>query len=201
MNKKWISKLACDIEAKYGKKESSKIFGNIDLIKSNPNYLSIWFDKFTSGMDKLNDKKYLRQMMIKNCPCGRGDLVNGKKMKEIYEKSYNIEDFVNSFYKYLHKKYNGDVDKMELHGNVLYMIKPLKISKNAGKCGKGCHCSLAKYTEKNVSDIFCYCCTIGHTGKMFKIAFGENIKIEFIESIICGGKECKMAIYLPEKKV
>jgi hypothetical protein len=36
---------------------------------------------------------------------------------------------------------------------------------------------------------------------MFKIAFGENIKIEFIESIICGGKECKMAIYLPEKKV
>jgi hypothetical protein len=34
---------------------------------------------------------------------------------------------------------------------------------------------------------------------MFKVAFGDNIEMEFIESIICGGKECTMAVNLPEK--
>ena len=199
MNKKWISKLACDIEVKFGKKARNRLFGDIDSIKNNPRNLSAWFENFTTGMDDLNNKEFLQQMMVKHCPCGRGDVVNGKAMKEFYDKSKMLEGFVDSFYKWLHKKYNGDVDKMELRGNVLYMIKPLKINKNAGNCGKGCHCSLAKYTDKNVSDIFCYCCTIGHTGRMFKAVFGNDIKMEFIESIICGGKECIMAIHLPKK--
>jgi len=29
---------------------------------------------------------------------------------------------------------------------------------------------------------------------------GDDIKIEFIESIICGGNECAMAVHLPEKQ-
>ncbi|MDR0442068.1 MAG: hypothetical protein LBH44_01515 [Treponema sp.] len=38
-----------------------------------------------------------------------------------------------------------------------------------------------------------------YTGNMFKAAFGDDIKMEFIESIICGGKKCTMTVYLPEK--
>lgn len=201
MDKEWISQLASDIKEKYGKETCDKIFGDIDGIKDDHESLSTWFGNFTSAMDELDDKEFLQQMMVKHCPCGGNNVELGKVIKEFYDNSNTLEEFVNSLYKWLYEKYNGDVDAMELRrGNVLYLIKPLKVSKNAGRFGKGCHCSLAMYTEKTVSDIFCYCCTIGHTGKMFKIAFGDEIKIEFIESIITGGKECTMAVHLPEKQ-
>ena len=88
---------------------------------------------------------------------------------------------------------------MELRGNVLYMTKPQGECADTGSCGKGCHCWLAIHANKVVSDIFCHCCTIGHTGRAFKVACGDDIKMEFVESIICGGKECIMTVYLPEK--
>ena len=93
----------------------------------------------------------------------------------------------------------ADTDVMELRGNVLYMTKPLGDCTDTGSCGKGCHCWLAMHTNKAVSDIFCHCCTIGHTGRPFQIAFGDDIKMELIESIICGGKACVMTVHLPKK--
>jgi len=199
MNKTWLVRLANDIEERFGKEKRNQIFGDISAIKIEQEFLAGWFEKFTSGMDELDDKEFLRQMMVKRCPCGGGDAQNGQKMKEFYDNSETLVEFVDQFREWLHKKYRGDIDKMELRGNILYMIKHPVKSKKAGSCGKGCHCSLAKYTEKVVSDIFCHCCTIGHTGGMFKAAFGADIKMEFIESIICGGNECTMAIHLPIK--
>jgi len=93
----------------------------------------------------------------------------------------------------------GDTDIMELKGSVLYMTKPLGSSTDTGKCGKGCHCWLAMHTNKAVSDIFCYCCTIGHTGRPFQVVFGDDIQLEFVESIVCGGMACVVAVHLPEK--
>ena len=199
MNKQWISQLANEIENRYGKETRNKIFGNIENMENDQTSISEWFDNFITGMDELDDKEYLQQMMVKHCPCGKDNDDDVKKMKEIYESSSTLEEFVEAFDKWVYNKYDGDVDVMELRGNVLYMIKPLGGHETTGSCGKGCHCFLAKETNKVISDIFCYCCTIGHTGKDFKTAFGENIKMEFIESIICGGKRCIMAIHLPEK--
>ena len=71
---------------------------------------------------------------------------------------------------------------MELRGNVLHMTKPSGDFSDTKGCDKGCHC-----------------CTIGHTGRPFKVAFGKSIKMELIESIVCGGKACTMAVHLPEK--
>jgi hypothetical protein len=59
--------------------------------------------------------------------------------------------------------------------------------------------NIAMHTNKAVSDIFCHCCTIGHTGRPFQVAFGDDIEMELIESIICGGKACVMAVHLPNK--
>ncbi|MCL2571612.1 MAG: hypothetical protein FWE11_04335 [Defluviitaleaceae bacterium] len=198
MNKKWISQLAGDIEEKYGKDTRETLFGDIDSIKNDPIFLANWFDNFVTGMDKLDDKAFLQAMMANRCPCGGGDAGNAAAMKEFYDNSKTLEEFVDSFGKWMYKKYNGDVDTLKLQGNVLYLTKPLMENPNAGSCGKGCHCFLARNTEKVVSKIFCHCCTIGHTGKMFKIAFGDDIRMEFIESIICGGKGCTMTVHLPE---
>ena len=200
MDKQWIEKLSDDIEARHGKEARDRVFGDIEKIEDNYNFLSTWFDNFITGMDELNDKEFLRQMMVNHCPCGGNDEENGKAIKELYHSSKSLEEFVDSFREWMHKTYGDYVDSMELHDTVLYMIKPLGDHETTGSCGKGCHCLLAKNTEKIISDIFCYCCTIGHTGKMFKIAFGDKIKMEFIESIICGGEKCTMTVHLPKKE-
>ena len=200
MDKKWLSQLANDIEVKYGKSTRDNLFGDIENIQNNPKFLSAWFKNFTSGMDFLNDKEFLQHMMANHCPCGDAYEKDGKAMKEIYDKSHTLAEFVDLNRKWMYDKY-GDTDIMELNGNVLYMTKPLGGHTDTGSCGKGCHCWLAINTDNVVSDIFCHCCTIGHTGRPFQVAFGDDIKMEFIESIICGGKKCIMAIYLPEKNV
>jgi hypothetical protein len=180
MNKTWLKQLASDIEARHGKEARDRIFGDIDTVGSDIPTKTAWFGNFTTGMDELDDKEFLQQMMAFRCPCGGDDEENGNVMKTFYNSSKTLEEFVASFGQWLYEKYDGDVDVMELRGNVLYMIKPWK--DNASNHAKGCHCNLAMHTEKTVSDIFCYCCTIGHTGKMFRGAFGNEIKMDFIES-------------------
>ena len=200
MNKKWLTKLADVIEKKHGKDARDKIFGDLDNVGEDHASMSAWFERFTRGMDELNDKDFLQQMMIKHCPCGRGYEEDGKRYKELYDKSKDLNEFVSLLENYWLTNHGG-ADISELRGNVLYLTKHLGDDENTGSCGKGCHCFLAKYTEKFISDIFCYCCTIGHTGRPFQHAFGNDIKMEFIESVICGGKGCAMAVHLPEKKV
>jgi len=199
MDKKWIAKLAGDVEAKHGKEARDRIFGDVDGVVITPECLSAWFDNFTTGMDELNDKEFVQQMMASHCPCGGDYEKDGKAMRDFYNKSDTLTEFVDLHRKWLYNKYDGDIDVMELRDNALYMTKPWGRCTDTGHCGMGCYCWLAMHTNKAVSDIFCYCCTIGHTGRPFQVAFGEDVKMEFVESIICGGKGCTMAIHLPEK--
>ena len=202
MDKNWILKLAADVEVRHGKEVSDRIFGNIDSVEDTPETLAAWFDNFTTGMDELNDKEFLQQMMVRHCPCGWSETETSEQgiiLKELYDKSETLEEFL-EFLKTC--DFIGDI--LELRGNALYLIKPMPEEMGAefcGTCGNGCHCFLARNTKKYVSDIFCYCCTIAHTGNMFKAAFGDDVKMEFVESIICGGKSCTMAVYLPPKSV
>jgi len=198
MDKKWLSLLAGVIEERHGKDARDRIFGDIDSLPSTSlsnchEAVSAWFERFTSGMDELDDKDFLTAMMAEHCPCGGGETGfarTAKRYKDNYEKSETLEEFVEM------TKFG---DRKKLVGNVLYLTKYRVSNKNRGECGKGCHCGLARHTDKYISDIFCYCCTVGHTGKPFQIAFGDDIKLEFIDSLIIGGKGCTMAIHLPEK--
>ena len=199
MNKQWILQLASDIEAKYGKEQQDYIFGDVDSMTNEPKCLSAWFGNFTRGLDELNDKKYLRQMMASRCPCGGDYEKDGKEIRTFYDDSKTLEEFVGLLRKRYPYPTGGDL--MELRSNVLYMTKPPGPGRHTdmGSCGKGCHCWLAKHTDNAVSDIFCHCCTIGHTGRPFQVAFGDDIKMELIESIVCGGKQCIMTVDLPKK--
>ena len=199
MNKNWLKQLACDVEAKHGKEKRDLIFGNIDDLQDNPKFLSAWFENLTTEMDNLDDKEFLQKMMAERSPCRGDDAGNGKIIKDLHEKSGSLAEFVDNFRDYFTKKF-GEIDKLELRGDVLYMIKPLGGSTDTGSSGKGCHCWLAKHANRAVSDIFCHCCTIGHTGGMFVAAFGDDVRLEHVESIISGGKECTMAVHLPKTK-
>jgi len=198
MNKQWLLQLASDIEKRHGKDIRDRLFGDILNLEHTPEEISAWFSNFVAEMDKLNDKAFLQKMMASRCPCGGDYEKDGKEIKMFYDNSETLDEFVGLLKKRYPYPTGGDL--MELRGNVLYMTKPLSHSDNQGKCGKGCHCWLAKYTDEAVSDIFCYCCTIGHTGRPFQVAFGDDIKMELIESIICGGKACVMTVHLPKKE-
>ena len=196
---KWIAQLASDIESKYGKEARDRIFGDIDVMKNNPEFLSTWFENFTSKMDALGDKEFLRLMMANRCPCGGDNEDDGRAIKGLFDNSKTLNEFTKALKNWYMQKYSDGGDDLELRGNVLYLTKPLSNSEKQGRCGKGCHCWLAMHTNKKASDIFCHCCTIGHTGRPFQVAFGNDIKMEFIESIICGGSGCTMTVHLPEK--
>jgi len=199
MDKKWLLLLANDIGERHGKEVRNRIFDNIDIMVHAPECLSDWFENFVFEMDKLDDKIFLQQMMANHSPCGGDYEEDGKVIRELYENSKTLEEFGKSLKNWFMQRYDDEGDDVELHGNLLYLTKPLSYNNEQGSCGKGCHCWLAMHTDKIVSDIFCYCCTIGHTGRPFQVAFGDGIKMEFVESIICGGKACVMTVHLPEK--
>jgi len=198
MNKDCLKRLAKDIEAKHGKAACDRIFGDINDRSGDRDTVAKWFENFTSGMDALNDKDFLTALMVKHCPCGGDAVADGKMIKSLYDKSGTLAEFVDSYNQWQNQRWKGREDIATLDGNVLYLTKKPVKSAKAGKCGKGCHCGLARHTHTFVSDIFCYCCTIGHTGKPFQVAFGEDTKLEFVDSLIIGGKGCTMAVHLPE---
>jgi len=202
MNTEWISQLAGDVEKRYGKETRSKIFGDINSVKNNHKSVSEWFENFVDRMDELGDKKFLTAMMADRCPCRYAEAE--EDIKNLYEESKNLEEFVSRLDE------NGIFqDKVELRGNVLYATKLSwsdcrKLLGINGHSHKGCytescHCYLASHTNKQISDIFCYCCTVGYYGKMFKNALGVDVKVEFVDSVITGGAGCTAAIHLPEK--
>ena len=199
MNKTWLKQLASDVEARHGKDVSDRIFGDIDISEDCKSSISHWFDNFTMGMDELNDKEFLQQMMANRCPCGGDNAKDGQIIKELYDKSEPLDEFVDLFDKWQRSIWKGVEDITELRGNVLYLTKRPMSSSDSGKCGVGCHCDLARQTDKYISDIYCYCCTVGHTGRPFRHAFGDKIIIQFVDSIVTGDKGCTMAVHLPEK--
>jgi len=199
MNKTWLKQLASDIEARHSKDACDRIFGDIDAVGDCQSSISTWFDNFTTSMDELDDKEFLQQMMANRCPCGGDNVKDGKIIKELYDKSKTLDEFVDLFDKWQRSIWKGVEDITELCGNVMHLTKRPMNNPDSGKCGMGCHCWLAHYTDKYISDIYCYCCTVGHTGRPFQYAFGEDIKLEFIDSLIISGKGCTMAVHLPEK--
>ena len=194
MDKNWISRLANDIERKHGKEMRDHIFGDFENIKNTHKPTAAWFANFTKGLDELNDRKFAIEVLIKQCPCTWKEAEREKSIRESYEKSNSFEEFV------LLCDKTGVVSQIiEYEDNIIYLLKKPRNKKTAGKCGKGCHCSLASHTEVYASDLFCHCCTVGFDGRPFRKVFGDDIRIEFIESFITNGNPCKTAVYIPKK--
>ena len=120
MNKSWLKQLAADIEARYGKQARDNIFGDIDGIKNSAKSKAAWFDNFTTGLDALDDKEMLQKWLAYRCPCGSDYEKDGARLKEFYDKSKDLEEFVEMIRAFWAKKWADGGDRMELRGNVLY---------------------------------------------------------------------------------
>ena len=189
--------VADSIEAKYGAEVRNKMFGDIDVVSMNHDSLCNFFHKFVSEMDKLDDKDFLTGVMAECCPCYHRGIE--ENIRKNYAKSKTIGEFAHR----LDEDRLFD-DTIKLEGNILIATKrPFeKHGKHdhTGPYTTTCHCELASHAQHPVSDIFCHCCTVGFYGKMFKNALGQDVKVEFVESVITGGRGCTAAIHLPEKE-
>ena len=197
MNKTWINRLASDIEKKHGKEARDRIFGDINTVGNDRQAMTVWFENFIAKLDELNDNEFVKEIMAKRSPCRWNEKLRVDAVKNSYENSTSFEEFA-----FLCDK-NGFVSQkieFDTNDNVLYLLKLPMNKMNSGKCGKGCHCFLACRTDKYISDLFCHCCTVGFDGRPFRNVFGNDIKIEFIESFITNGKPCKTAVYIPKKE-
>ena len=196
MDKKWLEKLASDVEAKHGTEARDRIFGDIQNIPNDYVSEKEWFNRFTRGMDELNDRGFLTNVLAERCPCVCDDIEDN--IRKNFSESKTLEEFV--------ARLDQDGlfdDTVRLEGNVLYATKqPFKKHgkhKHSGPYAEKCHCSLASCVQQPISDIFCHCCTVGYYSKMFKHALNKELKVEFVSSVISGGEGCTAAIYLPEK--
>lgn len=148
------------------------------------------------AMNPMDNKNFFTNLLVKNCPCRNSPA--SKDIKNLYRDSKSLEEFVTQL-----EKSGWWGDKIELRDNVLYTTKypwsNYGKHNHKGRYSESCHCGLGSHAEEPVSDIFCHCCTVGYYGNIFKKVFGIDVKVEFIDSIIIGGTECKAAIYLPDK--
>jgi len=195
MNKTWLNQLASDIEEKYGSDVRDGIFGELDGVKDGHKAISAWFGNFIKKMDELNDEEFVKKILVKRSPCAWKEKERADVIRDGYENSKSFAEFASLLAE------SGIIsDKIEFNDNVLYLIKNPMDRKNIGACGKGCHCALACHAEEYASDLFCHCCTVGFDGRPFREVFGDDVRIEFIESFITNGNPCKTAVYAPEKK-
>ena len=196
MNKNWLLKIAATIEAKHGSKTRQRIFGDIQSAPEDSESERKWFCQFINGMDELNDDRFLKTVMADRCPCGHPDFE--LILRDVYAESKDNKEFADRL-----AKDNLIEDIVTLEGNKLILTKQpfSKYGKHdhEGPFSKLCHCEIGSYAEKPISDIFCHCCTVGFLGKMFSNALGFEVKVEFVESVITGGKACTAIVYLPEK--
>jgi hypothetical protein len=193
MNKACLKQLASDIKEKYGNEISDSIFGDINEIDNGHKAIASWFSNFVKSLDNLDDKEFVKKMLTDRSPCIWKEGERVEIIRKSYEESQSFEEFASL----LGERSVGD--RVEFNDNVLYLIKNPVDKKDIGSCGKGCHCALACHTEEYISDIFCHCCTVGFCGRPFRKVFGDDIRVEFIESFITNGNPCKTAIYVPKK--
>lgn len=128
-----------------------------------------------TGLDEHVDKETIAKV-LEQCgrQCQSQSLI--KKARNIYEKSKNVDDFLDNFgkvYKHLHRE-----------GNSLYIVYPR------------CYCSIVnKIPSGKLSATYCNC-SRGWAKALFEGALERPVEVTMEQSIKQGDKQCKFRITL-----
>ena len=128
-----------------------------------------------TGLDEHVDKETIAKV-LEQCgrQCQSQSLI--KKARNIYEKSKNVDDFLDNFgkvYKHLHRE-----------GNSLYIVYPR------------CYCSIVnKIPSGKLSATYCNC-SRGWAKALFEGALERPVEVTMEQSMKQGDKQCKFRITL-----
>ena len=134
-----------------------------------------WIIRLIAGLDEHVDEETRAKVLEQ---CGRQCISQNfiKKTRGIYEKSENMDEFLDKFgkvYKQLHRK-----------GDKVYVIYPK------------CYCShVNKIPSGKLSATYCNC-SRGWAKALFEGALERPVEVIMEESIVKGDKQCKFQIVL-----
>ncbi|UCF58654.1 MAG: hypothetical protein JSV15_06230 [Candidatus Bathyarchaeota archaeon] len=134
-----------------------------------------WIACLMAGLDEYVDEETRAKLLEQ---CGRQCISQSfiKKAQGIYQKSENIDEFLNKFgkvYKHLHRE-----------GDKVYVVYPK------------CYCSfVGKIPRGKLSATYCNC-SRGWAKALFEGALGKPVDVIIEESIVKGDKQCKFRIVL-----
>jgi predicted hydrocarbon binding protein len=134
-----------------------------------------WITCLITGLNEHVDEK-TRALILEQCgrQCQSSNFI--KKARNIYQKSKNIEEFLDKLgkiIKHLHKE-----------GDKVYLIYPK------------CYCSqVNKIPKGKLSATYCNC-SRGWAKALFEGALGKSVEVIMEKSIASGDNQCKFRIML-----
>ena len=134
-----------------------------------------WISSLISGLDQYVDEDARAKVLEQ---CGRQCQSQGfvRKVRSIYEKSKDTEEFLSEFgkiYEHLHRE-----------GDNVYIVYPK------------CYCSFVnKIPSRQLSPTYCNC-SRGWAKELFEGALGRPVEVVMEKSIVKGDDQCKFRIIL-----
>jgi len=159
------------IETASNDKTATKIvYGEHELSSSEDN--ATWVKTTMNRLENHFDRSTVKQIRM-NCQCGYGMDEKLELVKELFESSSNLEEFVNQ-------------DKAKASGlsyanGELYLQFPF------------CPCPMLADVDKLDTDTWCQC-TTGYSKFLFEKVFGCEVVVELLKSIKMGDNICLMKI-------
>lgn len=152
---------------------------NYELLKDDEK--SAWWKNTIEKMEnKLGIEKAIHVMKLcgSKC-CGKGQRATARRL---YIESGSIQDFLKKISKH-------DVKEGEL--NYILEDENTIIAEH-----NKCFCKQVANTKKQFNSLI-YCqCSVEFNKQFFTAALGKEVKVEILQSIICGAESCKFKIII-----
>jgi hypothetical protein len=145
-------------------------------------FTQTWAKTFFDLLDSNVDEATRKKLMQAN---GRACYQRGMKGRTI--KPVSLDEYVPA----LQKRFGKENCRRE--GDVVFLGFGNAPAGGTGAAGK-CFCPLVESSPAGLSGTYCEC-SVGYVLEMFQTGTGKNVRVELLESVKRGGKECRFKIF------
>jgi predicted ArsR family transcriptional regulator len=138
-----------------------------------------WWNETIKRLEKEVGEKSAVKIMQS---CGRMccGMTSRKRVKQIMSQSKSIKELIDN------------LNKIGLGGRRLALKDENTITGGYNRC----YCGQVKQTKEPFSSLtYCHCST-GWYQQLFGTALGRPVKVEILQSIVCGAKTCEFVIHI-----
>ena len=163
--------------------------GSETIEKASSEHVALWVKGAINRLDGLVKPETRNEIMVRcghNCAqAHKSTIKNARKKRQKYR---FLDDFLAA-----EEKRAGKASRIERKGNMVYhYFTPSSFGQ-----GVRCFCGLLKAlpNDQTVSRTYCQC-SRGFVEEIWETYLGKRPKVEIIESVVSGAKECKFAVHL-----
>jgi len=139
-------------------------------------FISNWLNDLWDGIDKEVDDKTKVKLIE---ACGRGCFLRHQFKRDIAAQGQgSVEKLIEAYKKNFEIWREGDLVHIRY-----------------GAVTKACYCPVAKYRPIKPNDLHCECTRMTHQS-IFETALNRPFKVDVVESLRRGGKNCHFVVHL-----